>query len=99
MSVYGGTRSLKDRYADRVGQVAAMVDLAPGGFWVGAGGVLITEKSHAAGGPTKVVGGVGVSGASADEDEHCAIAGAQSTCFLCTIDVIVRKLQHRRCRV
>ncbi len=71
--MYGGTRALKDRYASRLGQVAAMVDLAPGGFWVGAGGVLIIEKGET----LRVVGGVGVSGASADEDEHCALTGAQ----------------------
>ena len=28
--------------------------------------------------PAMVVGGVGVSGASADEDEHCALAGAHA---------------------
>ena len=50
-----------------------------GGFWTGAGGVLIT---HADG---TVVGAVGVSGASADEDEHCGLIAAQSAGGFATI--------------
>lgn len=87
VSINGGTRALAPRYAERGGQVAAMVSLsAPGGFWVGAGGVLMVAPAavpdgsgepEGAAAPLRVVGGVGVSGASADEDEHCALVGAQ----------------------
>jgi hypothetical protein len=85
VSVNGGTRALAPRYAERGNQVTAMVNLAPGGFWVGAGGVLMMapaessskDDESASKSPMRVIGGVGVSGASADEDEHCAIVGAQ----------------------
>ena len=89
MSVNGGTRALAPRYAERGNQVTAMVNLAPGGFWVGAGGVLMMapaessskDDESASKSPMRVIGGVGVSGASADEDEHCAIVGAQGECL------------------
>ena len=76
-SVHGNTRDLKDRYADRVGQVVNMVaaNQPNGGFWVGAGGVLITLEDGT------VVGAVGVSGGSADEDEHCGVIAAHSAGF------------------
>ena len=102
MSVNGGTRALGPRYAERGNQVTAMANLAPGGFWVGAGGVLMMapveqgsgedDNDASAPAPMRVIGGVGVSGASADEDEHCAIVGAQGECAPCFLFLkILRK--------
>ena len=65
-----------DRYVpDRTPQLLAMTTLAGNSnlpFIAVPGGVLCLDQSGA------VLGAVGVSGASADEDEHCAIVGAQS---------------------
>lgn len=96
VSINGGTRALAPRYAERGGQVAAMVSLVPGGFWVGAGGVLMVAAVAPGGGeaagaqppPLRVVGGVGVSGASADEDEHCALVGAQGAASLLCVSYL-----------
>ena len=79
--LHASTRALKDKYAESrptqlasmsaIGQHASGMPLAP--F---PGGVLLRETPGGS-----VVGAIGVSGASADEDEHCALAGARAVGF------------------
>ena len=52
-----------------MGEIGAMVNQPLAAF---PGGVLCRDASK------NVVGSIGVSGAAADEDEHCAITAAQS---------------------
>ena len=79
--LHSSTRALKDKYAESrptqlgsmsaIGQNATGMPLAP--F---PGGVLLRENPGGS-----VVGAIGVSGASADEDEHVALAGARAVGF------------------
>ena len=62
------SRSLGERLRDRPAFVAALGQMADGRVVPVAGGVLIRRDGE-------IVGGVGISGASSDEDEACAIAG------------------------
>ena len=60
---------------DRTPQLLAMTSLSSASnvpFIAVPGGVLFRDASK------NILGAIGVSGASADEDEHCAIVGAQS---------------------
>merc|ERR1712078_718787 len=61
----------KDRTAQllAMGTIGAMVNQPMAAF---PGGVLCRDASK------NVVGAIGVSGAAADEDEHCALTAAQS---------------------
>lgn len=71
------SRALKDKYVpDRTPQLLAMTTLSSNAnmpFAAVPGGVLCRDPAT-----NDVIGAIGVSGASADEDEHCAIIGAQS---------------------
>jgi uncharacterized protein GlcG (DUF336 family) len=76
VGTHSSSRALKDKYVpDRTPQLLAMTTMGFASnqpFCAVPGGVLCF------GGPNRhVVGAIGVSGASADEDEHCAIVGAQ----------------------
>jgi len=73
------SRSLKDRYLDRPGQLTSMIVTTPGGLAPFPGGVLLMSQKET---PPRVVGAVGVSGASADKDEHCAVVAAHAIGFL-----------------
>ena len=70
------TRALKDKYLpDRLAQLLAMTTIgADNGvpFAAVPGGVLCRDAEG------DVVGAIGVSGASADEDEHCAVIGGRA---------------------
>eukprot|EP00442_Polarella_glacialis_P029894 CAMPEP_0115093474 /NCGR_PEP_ID=MMETSP0227-20121206/27591_1 /TAXON_ID=89957 /ORGANISM="Polarella glacialis, Strain CCMP 1383" /LENGTH=211 /DNA_ID=CAMNT_0002485907 /DNA_START=73 /DNA_END=708 /DNA_ORIENTATION=+ len=70
------SRALKEKYVpERTPQLLAMTAIANANnqpFCAVPGGVLVRDKSG------NVVGAIGVSGASADEDEHCAITGARA---------------------
>ena len=68
------TRSLKERYADRQGQLTSMIALTPGGFAPFPGVIIMIRENLRD--TRRIIGAVGVSGASADEDEHCALVGA-----------------------
>ena len=76
IGTHSSSRALKDKYVpDRTPQLLAMTTMGfatnqP--FAAVPGGVLCRDASK------NVVGAIGVSGASADEDEHCAIVGAQA---------------------
>jgi uncharacterized protein GlcG (DUF336 family) len=65
------TRELGNRFSDRPYFLNALVNLADGKFVTVPGGVLISKNGQ-------IVGAVGVSGASSDEDEACAIAGIEA---------------------
>lgn len=64
-----------DGDAEQFSQLISMVNITDGKMVPSAGGVLITSESG------KVIGAVGVSGASADEDEYCAWKGITSSGF------------------
>jgi glc operon protein GlcG len=76
VGTHSSSRALKDKYVpDRTPQLLAMTTMGFAGnqpFCAVPGGVLCRDESK------NVVGAIGVSGASADEDEHCAIIGAQA---------------------
>ena len=76
VGTHSSSRALKDKYVpDRTPQLLAMTSIGGNSqipFIAVPGGVLLRDGSN------NVLGAIGVSGASADEDEHCAIVGAQS---------------------
>ena len=77
------SRALRDKYVpERTPQLVAMIVVGTdAGLPLAAvpGGVLCRDKSTG-----HIVGAIGVSGASADEDEHCALVGANAIAGLTT---------------
>jgi uncharacterized protein GlcG (DUF336 family) len=65
------SRSLAERLKDRPAFLAALSDMSGGKVVPVAGGVLITDGDD-------IIGAVGASGGTADEDEACAVAGIQA---------------------
>jgi uncharacterized protein GlcG (DUF336 family) len=66
------SRKLVDRAKNAPAFTASLTEMA-GGFYVPApGGVLIRDKSGA------LIGAVGISGDTSDQDEACAIAGIEA---------------------
>lgn len=65
------TRTLGERLKDRLSFLNSLSDLSDGKVIPVAGGVLILEG-------TSIIGAVGVSGGTSDEDEACAIAGIRA---------------------
>ena len=76
VSTHSSSRGLKDKYVpDRTPQLVAMTTIATASampFLAVPGGVLCRDTDGT------VVAAVGVSGASADEDEHCAIVAVNA---------------------
>lgn len=76
IGTHASSRALKDKYVpDRTPQLTAMTTLSAAShqpFVAVPGGVLCRDAAK------NVVGAIGVSGASADEDEHCAVVGAHA---------------------
>ena len=76
IGTHANPRALKDKYLpDRQAQLLAMTTISNGAgmpFVAVPGGVLCRDADG------DVVGAIGVSGASADEDEHCGVVGAQA---------------------
>ena len=71
------TRKFRDKYTSagdpaKYCQMLGMINITEGQMAPFPGGVVIKSKEDGA-----ILGGVGVSGASADEDEYCALAGIQ----------------------
>src|ERR1044071_516557 len=62
------SRALSDRLKDRPAFLGALSDMSGGKVVPVAGGVLIMDANE-------IIGSVGVSGGTADEDEACALAG------------------------
>lgn len=82
IGTHSNSRAIKDKYLpDRLAQLLSMATI---GSEVGLpfaavpGGVLLRD------GDGDIVGSVGVSGASADEDEHCAIMGGKAAVGIVT---------------
>lgn len=67
-----GSRALMQRAEQQAYFVNAVVDLAAGGMVPVAGGVLIRDESNA------IIGAVGISGDTSDNDEAAAIAAIKS---------------------
>ena len=72
------SREFREKYAGQgeaphFSQLISMVNITGGKMVPSAGGVLIMSDSG------KVLGAVGVSGASADEDEYCAWDGIKKS--------------------
>ena len=65
------SRSLAERLKDRPAFLGALSDMSGGKVVPVAGGVLITDGDD-------IIGAAGASGATADEDEACAVAGIQA---------------------
>lgn len=65
------SRRLSERLKDRPAFLGALSTMSQGKVVPVAGGVLIMRQNE-------VIGAVGVSGGTADEDEVCAIAGIQA---------------------
>ena len=80
IGTHSSSRALKDKYVpDRTPQLLAMTMLGATTqqpFAAVPGGVLCRAADTGT-----VIGAIGCSGASADEDEHCALAGAQACGF------------------
>ena len=70
-----GTRAIAARAAQAPAFVHAVTTLAGGRFVPVPGGVLIRDPSDA------IVGAVGISGDSSDNDETCAVAGIAAAGF------------------
>ena len=68
------SRELGNRFQDRPHFLNALVNLADGRIVPVPGGVLILHNGN-------IVGAVGVSGASSDEDEACAVFGIEAAGF------------------
>ena len=65
------SRSLAERLKDRPAFLGALSDMSGGKVVPVAGGVLITDGED-------IIGAVGASGGTADEDEACVVAGIQA---------------------
>ena len=87
VGMHASSRALRDKYAGVDGKAAKMPQLLAMqtvGAYAGQplapfpGGVLCRDSTGA------VVGAIGISGAAADEDEHCAIKGAHAVFGLTT---------------
>ena len=78
IATHTSSRALKEKYLpDRQAQILAMTTIGAAkmssAFCAVPGGVLCRDAASG-----QVVGAVGVSGASADEDEHCALVAART---------------------
>mmetsp|Transcript_1663 Transcript_1663/g.2184 ORF Transcript_1663/g.2184 Transcript_1663/m.2184 type:complete len:154 (+) Transcript_1663:114-575(+) len=72
IGLLASTRALRDKYAQaKPTQLTAFGQIAQGEFAPFPGGCLCIYQGS-------VIAAVGISGASADEDEHCVIHGIQS---------------------
>ena len=80
IGTHSSSRSIKEKYIpERTPQLLAMTTAGFANtqpFCAVPGGVLCRDSTTG-----DVIGAVGVSGASADEDEHCAIVGARAGGF------------------
>lgn len=66
------SRTVRDRFADRIGFQAGLAAASDGRFIAAPGGVLVLDDSGDA------IGAVGVSGDASDKDEYCAIEGLKA---------------------
>jgi len=67
------SRKIADMAAERPAFISAVAELAPQGLVPAAGGVLIVDVNY------RIVGAVGITGDTSDNDERCALAGIAAT--------------------
>jgi uncharacterized protein GlcG (DUF336 family) len=72
------SRSLSERLKERPAFLGALSVMSQGKVVPVAGGVLIMDGADG----NEIIGAVGVSGGTADEDEACAIAGIKAAGFV-----------------
>ena len=72
------SRSLSERLKERPAFLGALSVMSQGKVVPVAGGVLVMDGADG----NEVIGAVGVSGGSAEEDEACAIAGIKAAGFI-----------------
>ncbi len=72
------SRSLSERLKERPAFLGALSVMSQGKVVPVAGGVLIMDGADS----NEIIGAVGVSGGSAEEDEACAIAGIKAAGFV-----------------
>ena len=78
ISMKMSSRAFRQKYSsaeatpDQFGQMLSMVNISQGKMAPFPGGVLLRTRDDGA-----VIGAIGVSGASADEDEFCALSGVR----------------------
>ena len=72
------SRSLAERLKERPAFLGALSVMSQGKVVPVAGGVLIMDGAEG----NEIIGAVGVSGGTADEDEACAIAGIKAAGFV-----------------
>ncbi len=72
------SRSLSERLKERPAFLGALAVMSQGKVVPVAGGVLIMDGADG----NEIVGAVGVSGGTAEEDEACAIAGIKAAGFV-----------------
>ena len=72
------SRSLSERLKERPAFLGALSVMSQGKVVPVAGGVLIMDGAEG----NEIIGAVGVSGGTADEDEACAIAGIKAAGFV-----------------
>lgn len=88
------SRAFRDRYVSsdqtkvdfsKVCQMLSMVDIVGGDLAPFPGGVLLRSSTD-----NSVIGAIGVSGASGDEDEYCALEGVKALNF----NIITEPINH-----
>jgi len=72
------SRSLSERLKERPAFLGSLAAMSQGKVVPVAGGVLIMDGADG----NEIIGAVGVSGGTADEDEACAIAGIKAAGFV-----------------
>lgn len=72
LAVGTSSRKIAEMAADRPSFVASLAAIAPGGVIPAAGGVIVVDGSG------EILGAVGVTGDTSDNDEICALAGIES---------------------
>ena len=72
------SRSLSERLKERPAFLGALSVMSQGKVVPVAGGVLVMDGADG----NEIIGAVGVSGGSAEEDEACAIAGIKAAGFI-----------------
>ena len=72
------SRSLSERLKERPAFLGALSVMSQGKVVPVAGGVLVMDGADG----NEIIGAVGVSGGTADEDEACAIAGIKAAGFV-----------------
>ena len=72
------SRSLSERLKERPAFLGALSVMSQGKVVPVAGGVLVMDSADG----NEIIGAVGVSGGTAEEDEACAIAGIEAAGFI-----------------